>query len=217
MLRLLHPSMDVARLSPTTSREGRVRYGPPSRQGVESNLSDRNAPATAWQLRREPPRTMRAVVLTGHGDPERLELREDWPLPRSDGPGARSGWAPAGSTTPTSIRVAYSAGASDATTAESSPGASRGRGVERAGDLLPQDSGGGRLRNRRRRRRRSRGVASRAAGARRSVAHWSAPHEYGYFGSECDGGFAEYVAVPSPNVHVVESACRASRPSRPRG
>ena len=33
----------------------------------------------------EPPPTMRAVVLTGHGGLDRLEYREDWPTP---GPGS---------------------------------------------------------------------------------------------------------------------------------
>ena len=28
-----------------------------------------------------PPKTMRAVVLTGHGGLDKLEYREDWPVP----------------------------------------------------------------------------------------------------------------------------------------
>lgn len=30
------------------------------------------------------PETMRAMVLTGHGGPEKLEYREDWPVPKVD-------------------------------------------------------------------------------------------------------------------------------------
>ena len=28
------------------------------------------------------PRTMKAILLTGHGGPEKLEYREDWPVPK---------------------------------------------------------------------------------------------------------------------------------------
>ena len=38
---------------------------------------------------------------------------------------------------------------------------------------------------------------------------WDAPHnsdKIGYFGSECDGGFAEYTKVDARNVHPIESA-----------
>ena len=175
-------------------------------------MSDRNAPATAWRSGESLPRTMRAVVLTGHGDPERLELREEWPLPRSETGRVlvRVGACGLNNTDVNTRTAWYSAGASDATTAESSPGASdadaawSGRAIS-----FPRIQGAD--------------VCGTVAGVvdeagvsllgRRVLVDpwlrdWSAPHDrgrYGYFGSECDGGFAEYVAVPSPNVHVVES------------
>ena len=51
-------------------------------------------------------------------------------------------------------------------------------------------------------------LAPEPAGAGRSLAAWSDPlnrEQCGYFGSECDGGFADYTVADVRNVHVVDS------------
>ena len=142
-----------------------------------------------------------------------LEFREDWPLPRA-GPDqvlVRVGACGLNNTDVNTRTAWYSAAGADATTGEAPPGALAadaawsGRSIS-----FPRGAGGGRLRNRRRGRRGGRSVA-----ARRRVLidpwlrDWSAPHDRercGYFGSERDGGFAEYTAAPVRNVHVIDSS-----------
>ena len=156
---------------------------------------------------------MRAVVLTGHGGLERLQFREDWPLPQA-GPGqvlVRVGACGLNNTDVNTRTAWYSAGGADATSGEAPPGAEdsdaawSGRSISfprvQGADVCGTVAAVG-------------GEADSSLLGRRVLIDpwlrdWNAPHDRarcGYFGSECDGGFAEYTAAPVRNVHVVDSA-----------
>jgi len=157
------------------------------------------------------PETMRAVVLTGHGDYDKLVYRDDWPTPKPSAGqvlvkvhacglnntdvNTRSGW--------------YSKAVSDATTGgayetvdEEDPswgGAPisfpRIQGADVAGTVVAvgpdADSG--------------------LIGKRVMIETWirdrNDPENLDkcrYFGSECDGGFADYTVIDQPNVHPID-------------
>ena len=154
------------------------------------------------------PETMKAMVLTGHGDMNRLEWHENWPVPRP-GKGevlirvkacglnntdvnTRTGW--------------YSSAVSGATTGDTrdSPDAEepswggapivfpRIQGADVAGEVVdgPDD------------------LIGRRVMIDPWMRDWNDPlnmNKCGYFGSEADGGFAEYTTVDARNVHPVES------------
>ena len=154
---------------------------------------------------------MRAVVLTGQGGFDRLGYREDWPVPR---PGrdrllirvqacglnntdinTREAWY--ASRTPGADAGKALVGAEDATAwsgrAISFP---RVQGADVCGTVVGVT-----------------GDADPSLFGRRVLIDpwlrdWREPHNLdrcGYFGSECDGGFADYTAAPVRNVHVVDS------------
>lgn len=159
------------------------------------------------------PRTMKAIVLEGHGGLEQLVWHENWPVPE---PGSgevlikvgacglnntdvntRSGW--------------YSKTVSDATTGgaydevdESDPTWGgrpitfpRVQGADTVGTVVALGDG----------------APVELMGQRVMVdcwlRDWSEPYnrnKTGYFGSECDGGYAEYTKVDARNVAVVTSS-----------
>ena len=160
----------------------------------------------------EIPKTMRAVVLTGHGGMDRLEYRTDWPVP-VPGPeqvlikvaacglnntdvNTRSGW--------------YSKAVTEGTTGaghdrvdEEDPswgGAPitfpRIQGADCVGHVVAC----------------GRDVPAGLMGRRVMTDNWLRDWDdpmnrdrTGYFGSECDGGFAEYTVIDHRNVGVIES------------
>ena len=154
--------------------------------------------------------TMRAVVLTGHGGLDKLEYHRHWPKPAAGGGevlirvgacglnntdvNTRSGW--------------YSKGVSGATTGAALAGAQdadaawcgapvrlpRIQGADAVGVVESVGSG----------------VSSALLGRRVLIdgclRDWDSPHnlhQTGYFGSECDGGFAEYTTAPVRQVHPI--------------
>ena len=175
-------------------------------------MPDRTAPDSRWQAPGPLPGVMRAVVLTGHGDLERLSYRDDWPLPRAE-PGhvlIRVGACGINNTDVNTRTAWYSAGVTGATTSEALDGAAetdaawggtpiafpRVQGADVCGyvDALGH------------------GVDPSLLGRRVLIdpwlRDWSDPldrDKSGYFGSECDGGFADYTIADSRNVHVVRS------------
>ena len=176
-------------------------------------MSDRIAPAAGWHSTGDLPAVMRAVVLAGHGGLDRLEFREDWPLPRA-GPDqvlVRVGACGLNNTDVNTRTAWYSAAGADATSGEAPPGAldadaawsgraasfPRVQGADVCGTVAAVG-----------------GEADPSLLGRRVLIDpwlrdWSAPHDRercGYFGSERDGGFAEYTAAPVRNVHVIDSS-----------
>ena len=144
---------------------------------------------------------MRAVLLTGHGGLEKLEYREDVPTPEpAEGEVLISvGAAGMNNTDIWTREGAYGTEDDPATTS----GWRRGYPMRfpriQGADIVGRIAGGGG------------GVNASRIGERVIVdnALYSGGEEAlvtsGIFGSERDGGFAEYVAVPAENAHAIES------------
>jgi len=159
------------------------------------------------------PTTMRAMVLTRHGGMDAYEWREDWPVP-TPGPeqvlirvgacglnntdvNTRSGWY-------SSTVTEATTGDGYATVSEDDPtwGAApltfpRIQGADACGEVVAVGA-----------------KADAALMGKRVITDawmrdWDTPMDYaktGYFGSEMDGGFAEYTVADHRNVGVVDSA-----------
>ncbi len=156
--------------------------------------------------------TMHAMVLTGHGGMDKLVWHEDWPRPDpAEGEVLISVGACGLNNTDVNTRSAwYSKGVSDATTGDAFTGADdqdsswggaaitfpRIQGADLVGVV---DAIGP-------------GADPELIGRRVMIdtwlRDWSDPlnlEKTGYFGSECDGGFANYTTVDQRQVHPVES------------
>ena len=157
------------------------------------------------------PETMCAVVLTGHGGLDKLEYRDDYPTPK---PGAgevlikvhacglnntdvntRTGWYSKGVTGSTSGGALDSADDGDAAWGGAPIGFPLIQGADVAGTVVALGEGA----------RRS------LAGQRVLIDVWLRDRDdpdnldsCRYFGSECDGGFAEYTVVDHHNVHPID-------------
>jgi NADPH:quinone reductase-like Zn-dependent oxidoreductase len=161
------------------------------------------------------PETMCAVLLKGHGGFEKLEYRDDVPVPRPDAGEVLVRVGAAGvNNTDINTRVGwYSRSVSEGTTAE---GAAGGFQDADAGDAgwsgaaltFPRIQGAdvcGRIVAV------GKGVAPGRVGERvliepclREPAGWKPYHAW-YLGSECDGGFAQYAKAPGVHAHQVDS------------
>lgn len=155
---------------------------------------------------------MRAVVLTGHGGLDRLSIREDWPRP-CPGPGqaliqvaacglnntdvnTRTGWYSAGVSGATTGEVLQDAGETDATWGGKPITFPRIQGADVCGSVVALGAD----------------CDASLLGGRVLVdpwlRDWSEPldrEKCGYFGSECDGGFADYAVADVRNVHPIHS------------
>ena len=153
---------------------------------------------------------MRAVLLTGHGGYERLELRDDVPVPK---PGAsdvliRVGAAGVNNTDINTRIGWYSKAMAEATDTSAATGidGAEDDGWSGAAFQFPRIQGAdacGRIvavgQN----------VDSARIGERVLVMpnlRGSSRYDIRYFGSEADGGFADYACVPSINAFRVESS-----------
>ncbi len=146
------------------------------------------------------PPTMRAVVLTGHGGPEKLELREDWPVPEA-GPGevvVRVGACGINNTDIWVREGAYGRGDDPdavATFSDSPMQFPMIQGADIAGSIAAAGAG----------------VDAARVGERVMVDFGIYAGEgddipsHDYIGSARPGGFAEYVSVPAENAHPVET------------
>ncbi len=160
-------------------------------------------------------KTMRAVLLKGHGGFDQLEWRDDVPVPQP-GPGEvviRVAAAGVNNTDINTRTAWYSRAVSEGTTAAA--GAEGHRGASAAdsgwtGDVLrfPRIQGAdacGRIVAV------GDGVDSRRLRERVLVEPvFRRPHAAGrydaiYFGSECDGAFAEFARVPAAHAHRIDS------------
>jgi len=155
--------------------------------------------------------TMRAVVLTGHGGLDKLEYHDDWPKP-APGPGealvrvgacglnntdvnTRTGWYSKGVTGGTTGGAQEAAVDGDSTWGGRPLTFPRIQGADVCGTVEAVGEG-----------------ADLAWIGRRVLIEtwfrdWDDPNNLDktrYFGSELDGGFAEYTAVDQHNLHAVE-------------
>jgi len=158
------------------------------------------------------PKTMNAMVLTGHGGMEMLEWHTDWPMP-TVGPdqvlvrvgacglnntdvNTRSGWYSKAVTAATTGGAYDKVGAEDPSWGGIPLSFPRIQGADVAGTVVAVGAD-----------------ADSALMGKRVISDcwlrdWDAPldrNKTGYVGSECDGGFAQYVALDAHNAVPVES------------
>lgn len=159
------------------------------------------------------PKTMRAFVLTGHGDFDKLEYHTDWPVPEvsagallfkvhacglnNTDVNTRTAWYSKSVTESTTGDAFDSAEDDDATWGGAAVTFPRIQGADAVGTVVSVGQG----------------VDSALVGKRVMIEtwlrNWDEPLDYdqcGYFGSESDGGFAEYCKVDHRQAHVVESS-----------
>ncbi len=158
------------------------------------------------------PETMRAMVTMGHGDLDQIVYRTDWPRPD---PGAgevlvrvkacglnntdvntRVGWYSKTVTAATSSDGYETVGEEDPSWGGAPISFPRIQGADACGEIVAVGEG----------------VDPARVGARIITDNWLRDAENledktrtGYFGSECNGGFAEYATMPSRNALAVTS------------
>ena len=162
---------------------------------------------------RKTPETMKAVVLVGHGDLDQLVYYEDWPVPvpgdddvlikvhacglNNTDVNTRTGWYSKSVSTATSGCTAESADSGDAAWGQNALSFPRVQGADVAGTVLAVGS------------RVSRDLLDKRVMIDCWLRDWQDSlnrEKCGFYGSECDGGFAEYTVVNSNQVHIVESS-----------
>jgi len=158
------------------------------------------------------PQTMHAMVLTGHGGLDKLEFHRDWPVPVPESDEVLIRVAACGlNNTDVNTRSAwYSKGNSDATTGDALAGAEGEDGTWGGASIsFPRIQGADAVGT----------VVSVGEAVEQSLLgkrvmidgwlrDWDDPlnrSKAGYFGSECDGGYAQYTKVSHRQVHPVKS------------
>jgi NADPH:quinone reductase-like Zn-dependent oxidoreductase len=155
--------------------------------------------------------TMRAFVLTGHGDMDQLVFHENWPVPKPEqgevlikvhacglnntDVNTRTAWYSKAVNENTTGGAFDSADDEDATWGGAPITFPRIQGADVAGSVVAVDDG-----------------ADPALIGKRVLVDpwlrdWDNPLDMdkcGFFGSECDGGFADYTKVDQRNVHPLE-------------
>ena len=158
------------------------------------------------------PNTMKAMVTMGHGDLDQMVYRTDWPRP-DPGPGevlirvgacglnntdvnTRSGWYSKTVTDATTGGAFEEVGEDDPAWGGSPITFPRIQGADACGEIVAV----------------GRNVDPARIGERVITDNWLRDAEYpddinktGYYGSERDGGFAEYTTMPARNAVVVRS------------
>lgn len=158
------------------------------------------------------PTTMRAMVLSGHGGLEKLVFHDDWPAPKpspdqvliqvhacglnNTDVNTRSGWYSKAVSDATTGRAYQKVDDSDPTWGGAPITFPRIQGADVVGTVVAAG-----------------GAADAALVGRRVMADcwlrdWNDPdgkEAVGYFGSECDGGFADYAVIDRRNVRAVDS------------
>lgn len=158
------------------------------------------------------PAAMKAMVLTGHGDIDKYEWREDWPVP-TPAPGevlirvgacgmnntdvnTRSGWYSRDVTEATTGGAFAKIGEDDPSWGGAAITFPRIQGADICGEIAAVGAG----------------VDAARIGERVITDNWlrdpddpEKKDKAGYLGSERDGGFAEYAAIPAGNALAVRS------------
>ncbi len=155
---------------------------------------------------------MRAFLLTGHGDMDQLVLRSDWPTPvvgdhdvlikvsacglNNTDVNSRTAWYSKGVTDATTGDALASAETADAGWGGSSIELPRIQGADICGTIhtvgqhVPKS------------------LLGKRAMVEPWIRNWNHPDDLdqcGYLGSECDGGYADFVSVDYRQVHPIES------------
>ena len=161
------------------------------------------------------PDVMRAMVLTGHGGLDKLVFHDDWPVPS---PGShevlikvhacglnntdvntRSGWYSKAVSEATTTGGAYQeVDENDPTWGGAPITFPRIQGADVVGTVVAVGESG-----------RCRILVGRRVMADGWLRDWSDPEgkeAVGYFGSECDGGFADYTVIDHRNVRAISTA-----------
>jgi NADPH:quinone reductase-like Zn-dependent oxidoreductase len=149
----------------------------------------------------ELPKKMRGVFLTGHGDLDKLEIRDDIPVPK---PGSydvliRVGAAAVNNTDINTRTAWYSKGdgaSSDASWTGNAIRFPRIQGADVCGRIVAV---GDKVSKNRLNERVLVEPCIREANGKKLEYPW-------YFGSECDGGFSEYTVVASRHAYEIESS-----------
>ena len=149
----------------------------------------------------ELPKKMRGVFLTGHGDLDKLEIRDDIPVPK---PGShdvliRVGAAAVNNTDINTRTAWYSKGdgaSSDASWSGNAIRFPRIQGADVCGNIVAV---GDKVSKNRLNERVLIEPCIREANGKILEHPW-------YFGSECDGGFSEYTVVASSHAYLIESS-----------
>lgn len=158
------------------------------------------------------PATMKAMVLTGHGGLDRYEWHEDWPVPQP-GPmevlikvgacglnntdvNTRSGWYSKTVGDATTGGAFDEVGKDDPTWGGRPLSFPRIQGADAVGEVVAVGGGA------------DPALIGRRVMVSGWLRDWDDPENKdnaGYFGSECDGGFAEYTKADARNVAAVDS------------
>ena len=158
------------------------------------------------------PETMRAFVLMGHGDFDQLQYKEDWPTPQP-APGevllrvyacglnntdvnTRTAWYSKGVEENTTGGAFDSADDDDATWGGAPLTFPRIQGADVAGTVVAVGECA------------DASLVGKRVMVETWIRDWDHPLDLdriGYFGSECDGGFAEYCAIDQRYIHPINS------------
>ena len=159
----------------------------------------------------EIPKTMQAVVLTGHGGLDKLVFHDDWPtpVPETDDVMIRVGACGLNNTDVNTRSAWYSKGNTEATTGDALTGADgedgtwggtsvsfpRIQGADVAGIVVAVGQQADAV------------LIGQRVLVDGWLRDWDDPmnrDKTGYFGSECDGGYAEYTKVSQRQVHPID-------------
>ena len=155
---------------------------------------------------------MKAFVLKGHGDFDQLQWHEDWPIPVAEGDevvirvgacglnntdiNTRTAWYSKAVSENTTGGAFEEADDEDATWGGSPVTFPRIQGADVVGEVVSVGPDG------------DASLCGKRVMIDTWLRDWSDPtnrDKCGYYGSECDGGFAEYTKISQKHVHVVNS------------
>ena len=156
--------------------------------------------------------TMKAFVLKGHGDFDQLQWHEDWPIPVAEGDevvirvgacglnntdiNTRTAWYSKAVSENTTGGAFEEADDEDATWGGAPVTFPRIQGADVVGEVVSVGPDG------------DASLTGKRVMIDTWLRDWSDPtnrDKCGYYGSECDGGFAEYTKISQKHVHVVNS------------
>lgn len=157
-------------------------------------------------------KTMKAFVLKGHGDFDQLQWHEDWPIPVAEGDevvirvgacglnntdiNTRTAWYSKAVSENTTGGAFDEADDEDATWGGAPVTFPRIQGADVVGEVVSVGPDG------------DASLSGKRVMIDTWLRDWSDPtnrDKCGYYGSECDGGFAEYTKISQKHVHVVNS------------